>query len=110
MTLSTIKPATSPCLSIIPVDLTHSCDTTKSPECLTEDARDNLQWIANEAVRIEREFDRAVNLTVSRNPEFKAVLDALSVRFRSVSVDWMPPRAFPSSGYISASMRHQLEL
>ena len=110
MTLSTIKPAASPCLSIIWVDLTHSYDTIQSAECLIEVARDNLRRIANEAVRIEREFDGAVNLTVSRNSEFKVVLDALSVRFRSVSVDWMPPRAFPSSGYISASMRHQPEL
>ena len=78
MALSTIKPATSPCLFTIRVDLTCSSPTLFS---LTEDTHDDLRWAADEAVRIEREFGGAVNLTVSRDPALDAVLDALNVRF-----------------------------
>ena len=78
MALSTIKPATSPCLSTIRVNLT--CLYVTTPERLIKDTHDDLRWVADEAVRIECEFGGAVNLTVSRNPVFKAALDALDVR------------------------------
>ena len=82
MALSTIKPATSPCLSTIRVNLAcSSVASSTSAKRLIEDTRDDLRWVADEAVRIEREFEGAVNLTVSRDPLFKAVLDALNVSF-----------------------------
>ena len=87
MALSTIKPATSPCLSTIRVDLIRSSATTRSVECLIEGTRDDLRWVADEAVRIEREFEGAVDMTVSRDPAFKVALDALDVRVRSRGVD-----------------------
>jgi len=82
MALSTIKPATSPCLSTIRVDLTRSYATNRPAERLIEDTHDDLRWIADEAARIEREFNGAVNLAVSRDLAFKVALDALNVRFR----------------------------
>ena len=87
MALSTIKPATSPRLTSIRLDLTRSYATFRPAERLTEDTRDDLRWIADEAVRIEREFGGVVNLTVSRDPAFKVALDALNVRFRVCGLD-----------------------
>jgi len=87
MALSTIKPATSPCLSTIRVDLTRSYATTRSAECLIEDTRDDLRWVADEAVRIEREFGGAVDLTVFRDPAFKVALDSLDVSVRFCGLD-----------------------
>ena len=87
MALSTIKSATSPCLSTIRIDLTRSHATTRSAERLIEETRDDLQWIADEAVRIGREFGGAVNLIVVRDLAFKVALDALDVRFRFYELD-----------------------
>jgi len=87
MALSTIKSATSPCLSTIRIDLTRSHATTRSAERLIEETRDDLRWIADEAVRIGREFGGAVNLIVVRDLAFKAALDALEVRFRFYGLD-----------------------
>ena len=82
MALSTIKPATSPHLSTVLVDLTRSHITSRPVQNLIEDTRDDLRWVANEAARIEREFEGAVDLTVLRDLAFKVALDALDVRFR----------------------------
>ena len=82
MALSTIKPATSPRLSAIRVDLIRSHSTILPAENLIGDTRDDLRWIADEAARIECEFEGAVNLTVSRDSAFKVALDALDVRVR----------------------------
>jgi len=87
MALSTIKPATSPRLSTIRVDLIRSYSTIRSVECLVEETCDDLRWVANEALRIEREFDGAVNLTISRDQAFKVALDVLDVRVRFRGVD-----------------------
>ena len=80
MALSTIKPATSPRLSIIQVNLVRSYTTTRTVEDLVKHTRDDLRWLADEAIRIEREFEGALKVTVSRDPAFKVALDALDVR------------------------------
>ena len=90
MALSTIKPATSPRLSTVRVDLIRSHATIRSAEYLIEDTRDDLQWVAGEAIRIEREFEGAVELNVSRDSAFKVALDALNVRARFRGVDGTP--------------------
>jgi len=96
MALSTIKPATSPHLSTVLVDLARSYSTSRPIASLIEDTRDDLRWVADEATRIEREFEGAVNLTVSRDQAFKVALDALNVRFYFRGVD--DTRDPPSSG------------
>ena len=42
---------------------------------------DELQWIADEVARIERELEGAVDLTVFRDSRFRAVSNRLHVRF-----------------------------
>jgi len=42
---------------------------------------DDLQWVADEFIRIDREFERTVNITVFRDSGFKE-LDTFQVSFR----------------------------
>ena len=83
--LSTLKPATSPHLSTIRLDFTCSSNFHRSAETLIEDMGDHLRRTAEEVSRIEREFKRAVNLTVLRDPKFEAAFGILNVRFRFVA-------------------------
>jgi len=81
MALSTIKPATSPRLSAIRLDFVYPYTFDRHIDTLIVGAGDDLRWIADEAPRIKREFEGAVNLTVLRDASFKAAFDALNVRF-----------------------------
>ena len=82
--LSTLKFATSPRLSTIRLDFTCSSNLTRSAETLIEDMGGDLRRIADEAIRIGREFKGAVNLTTIRDPKFEVAFRALNVRFRCV--------------------------
>ena len=90
MALSTLRPATSPRLSAIRLNFTGSPTVRKTIEALIKDTGGDLRRTADEMSRIEREFEGAVNLTVSRDSVFKAVLDKLNVGFRFIG--WRGPR------------------
>ena len=76
--LSTLRPTTSPRLSAIWLDLSS---INKPLETLVERFGNDLRWIADEFIRIEREFEGAVNFTVVPDSKFKVLLDKLNVRF-----------------------------
>ena len=85
--LSTLRPATSPCVSAIRLNLiSYSC-TEQSIESLLKTAGSELQRVAEEFTRIECEFGGALNLIVSRNAGFGAVFDTLDVRFHFCGVN-----------------------
>ena len=78
MALSTLRPATSPCLSSIKLDL---CPSTSRPvKTIITQIGNDLRRIADEIDRIEREYEGVVNVTVDPHPKFRAVLDSLNVR------------------------------
>ena len=79
--LSTIKPATSPLLSVVGLHFSFQF-TAASVRPLIQDGGNHLRWAADEVTRIEREFEGAMSFTVSRNSLFDAVLDKLNVRIR----------------------------
>ena len=79
--LSTLKPATSPRLSAIRLDLTY-WSTPSAAETLIEDVGGDLRRVADEVSRIEREFKGAVNLTTLRDSNFEVAFETLNVRFR----------------------------
>lgn len=81
--LSTLRRATSPRLSALRLDFARATTTNRSVEAVINDTGDDLLRVADEVSRIEREFEGAVNVTVSRDPVFKDVLDTLNVRFYS---------------------------
>ena len=86
LTLSTIKSATSPRLSVIRFDFARSHILRRPVETLIHEASHDLRWIATEVARIEREFKGAVNVTVRRDPWFEEVLIMLNVRFHFCGV------------------------
>jgi len=63
MTLSTLKPATSPHLSTIQLDFSCSPGVTRSVEASIQEVGNDLQRVADEVTRIEREFEGTVSLT-----------------------------------------------
>ena len=81
MALSTIKTATSQCLSAIKLDFVCPSPTNRNVDALAEAAGDDLRRVADEVSRIEREFRGAVNLTVLQDPSFQAASDAFGARF-----------------------------
>ena len=81
--LSTLKPATSPCLSAVRLDFAHPAISSRSVEDAINGTGNDLLRVADEVSRIEREFEGAVNVTVLRDLAFKGVLDTLNVRFYS---------------------------
>jgi len=85
MSLSTLKPATSTHLSTIRLDFSYSHSFTRPAETLTESTGDDLRRVADEAFRIEREFEGAVHLTTHRDAQFEVVFGILNVRFRCVA-------------------------
>jgi len=94
MSLSTLKPATSPRLSLVILDFS----TFNRPvESMIEDTGNDLLRIADEAARIEREFEGAVNIAVFRDPRYAMALDTLDVRFGFVG--WKRPCA----GHVDSS-------
>ena len=87
MSLSTLKPATSPRLSLIILDFISFISQTI--EIMTIDMGHDLQRVADEVARIEREFEGAVYIAVSRDSRFKVLLDSLDVRV--IFVGWGRP-------------------
>ena len=81
MALSTLKPATSPRLSAIQLNFVWQSSAYQSVETAIEGAGDDLRRIADEVIRIKREFEGAAILTVAWDSGFKAVLDKLNVSF-----------------------------
>ena len=79
--LSTLKPTTSPRLSVVRLDFTCSLVINQAVETLIEYTGNDLRWIADEVSRIEREFGGVVDLEVHRDSAFEDVLDGLNVRF-----------------------------
>lgn len=82
MALSTLRPATSPRLSVIKLDFTSpsSVPAENSIPLVGND----LQLIAEEIARIEREFKGAVDFTLLCDSRFGAVLGTLNVMFSFV--------------------------
>ena len=78
MALSTLRPVTSPRLSVIELGVTSSRGV--SVETVITDFR----RIAEEIARIEREFEGAVTFTVVPDSRVRVVLDTLNVRFSFV--------------------------
>jgi len=72
--LSTIKPATSPRLSLIKLSFIRPTFTNRSIDALVKDAGDDLRRVVDEVARIEREFGGAVHLTVYWDPSFQVAL------------------------------------
>ena len=87
MALLTLSAATSPRLSVILLDFSRSHIVRRPIETLIQETTYDLQWIASEISRIEREFKGAVTLSTHRDSAFEEVLDTLNVSFRSV--EWM---------------------
>ena len=81
--LSTIKPTTSPRLSVIKLSFVRQPSTIRSVQVMIEDMRKDLWKVADELTRIEREFGGTLSLTVVRDPAFEVVSDTLNVRFHS---------------------------
>ena len=79
--LSTIKPATSPRLSVIQLNFSRPIIAIRSVDALITDTSDDLRWVADEIARIKGEFEGAVDLAVHWDSSFRVVLDALNVRF-----------------------------
>ena len=78
--LSTLKPTTSP--RLLAVRLSFICPlVTNRPEGTIEYTGNDLRQVVDEVIRIEREFEGAVQLTVNRDSAFETVLDKLNVRF-----------------------------
>ena len=78
--LSTLKHTTSPRLSALQLSFVMST-TTHSVKTSIEDMGNDLRWAADEVARIEREFEGAVELILTRDPGFETVFDALDVSF-----------------------------
>jgi len=72
--LSTIKPATSPRLSLIKLSFVRPPFANRSIEDLIKDAGDDIRWVVDEIARIEREFGAAVDLTVDWDRSFRVAL------------------------------------
>ena len=79
--LSTLRPASSRCLSVLLLNFFRSPSANRSVEPAVEYMGDDLRRIIDEIARIKREFQGAVKVTVLWDSGFKAVLNALNVRF-----------------------------
>ena len=79
--LSTLRPATSPRLFSIQLDFIASPIIDRSVETLIKETGGDLQRVADEVARIEREFEGALNFTVVPDSKFEVVLSTLNVRF-----------------------------
>ena len=87
MALSTLRPATSPRLSVIELDFTSS--TSARVENMTAGVENDLRRIADEIARIECVFEGTAKVAVVPDSKFRVVLDTLNVRF--CSVGWKRP-------------------
>jgi len=80
MALSTLRPTTSPRLSVIKLSFHPSVSAL--PGTMITGMGSDLRRIADEVARIEREFEGRVNFTIDTySPHFRMVLDDLNVRF-----------------------------
>ena len=78
-----------------------------SVETLARGTSNDLRRIADEVARIEPEFEGAVNVTVTRDPKFKVILETLNVRFKFAvlartrshvgSLSFIPCRSFSTT-------------
>ena len=85
--LSTLRPATSPRLSVIKLNFTTGCTINESVEAvIKQDAGNDLRRVTDEVARIEREFTGAVRVNVGLDSSFEVVSDALNVRIRFCGV------------------------
>ena len=87
--LSTLRLATSPRLLAIKLRLACSylVFATQVVEAVITDAGDDLQRVADEVARVEREFGGVVKLGVHLSSVFKEVTGTLNVRFYFCRVD-----------------------
>ena len=76
--LSTLKPPTSPHLSVIRIDFGHSYIPNSSFEMVND-----LRRVAYEVARIERDFGGVVKSSVFPDPTVKVALERLNVTFHS---------------------------
>ena len=86
MVLSTLSPTTSPHLTSL--QLTFLGSPSDLPPTFFEDLGDDPQRIADQVIRIEREFEGAVKSMVIRDPKFESVLEIqfpVCVRFTPAS-------------------------
>ena len=88
--LSTLKPTTSPHLSTITLRFTRVRSVNRPARAVIKDMRDDIQWVTDESIRINREFEGAVNFTVHRDSGF-AEFDKFQVSFRFLvdHVSWL---------------------
>ena len=108
MALSTLRPATSPRLSIIRLDFHSSAG--RLVETMITGMGDDLRRIAGEVARIECEFGGVVDFTVSRDSGFEALLDTLNVSFRFMGWrDLAVPLIHPHSFLTDPSAPHSLK-
>ena len=77
ITLSTLRPATSPHLSTIRLDFDRSyiINPSESVETIIGDTVNDLRWAVDEVARIEREFGGAVKSNVFLDPAFTVALE-----------------------------------
>ena len=74
-------------------------------ETTITDLGNDLRRIADEVVRIEREFEGAVNFTVMLDPYFWVASDTLNVRFSGRNLVVMSIHPRPSLADPPASLR-----
>ena len=103
MALSTIRPATSPRLSIIRLDFYSPIN--REVETTTTEMGNDLRRIADEITRIECEFGGSVTFTVTPDSKFRAALGTLNVSFSFVGRRNLPGRA-DSSSSLQPLQRH----
>jgi len=84
--LSALGPTTSPRLSAINLGLSSPLAHGYA-ETAIEEAWDDLRWIADEAMRIERGFEGTAKFTARPYREFTVVFKALNVRFHFYGVN-----------------------
>jgi len=84
MALSSLRPATSPRLFTIQLDFADCPSVNRPATTMIRNMDKDLRRIADEVARIEREFEGAVDFTVTSDSKFKLVFDTLNVRSRLV--------------------------
>jgi len=91
--LSTLKPTTSPRLSVIRLtfDGRTSARFPRHAEPPLKEVKDDIRWARDEVARIEREFRGTVDLTVRWHPWFEVILDTFNAKF---PFSFIPCRTF----------------
>ena len=68
--LSTLKPATSPCLSTVHVQYLHPSDFDEALDAMAEDLENDIPPVMDEVIRIRHEFGGEEVGTISVGPEY----------------------------------------